>query len=119
MRNNIAPKVQLVSEPLRLWLDDDEENRKAPEGWLHVTWVPLAIHVARFYALIGEWEACDLDHDMGQDADGNDLPTGLDFVWWMVRTGTWPKRKPAVHSFNAYGGNAMREVIDIWWPRRA
>ena len=48
---------------MKLWLDDE---RSAPEGWVHATSVALAkVFAGAAYAL-GEFDMCSLDHDLGQ-----------------------------------------------------
>jgi hypothetical protein len=59
--------------PLRVWLDDDLEDRAAPEGWTHVTTAADAI------ALLdaGDVVEVSLDHDLGHD-ERHEPPTDGD-----------------------------------------
>lgn len=53
-----------------------------------------------------------LDHDLGEDKK-----TGYHLCLWMAKTGKWPTNKPLVHSQNPIGAEAMRFVIDRYYPK--
>ena len=98
--------------PLRVFLDEDLHNRRAPEGWLHVRTAQEAI------ALLdtGRVVELSLDHDLGDDLE---FGTGRDVVRWLVEQSEvngrdlWPNESIAVHSSNfSYGGQAMVGDID-------
>ena len=49
-----------MSESIRLWLDDE---RPAPDGWLHVRTAPEALSIIRG----GNVTEASLDHDLGDE----------------------------------------------------
>ena len=46
--------------PLRVWLDDDLEDRRAPEGWVHL----ISAREAAWALLTGRVVELSLDHDL-------------------------------------------------------
>lgn len=57
---------------MKLFLDDE---RSAPEGWIHVRWPEEAIEILKAGTVI----ELSLDHDLGDDAHG----TGYDVILWI------------------------------------
>lgn len=95
---------------LGVWLDDDLENRAAPEGWVHVTKAQEAV------ALLGAGDVIELslDHDLGDD----DLHgKGVDVLDWLCAQQEehnrilWP-RVTTIHSANASGRDTIVRVIE-------
>jgi hypothetical protein len=103
-------KQREESGPIRLWLDDDLVDRKAPEGWLQVTTAWAAI----------EWLDCEvvvalsLDHDLGDDER---FGRGIDVVNWLGEQQEvhdrplWPEQGITLHTANPYGRDAMARAI--------
>lgn len=56
--------------PLRVWLDDDVEDRAAPAGWTHV----ITAREACLLLATGRVAELSLDHDIGALEDGGDDP---------------------------------------------
>lgn len=110
-----------------LWLDD---VRDPPDDrWT----VVRTAEEAKAILASGPVEVASLDHDMGECEECvNSFPrrayrlvtgtcrhrmTGYDLVAWMVATGTWPRRKPAVHSESERGRVKMiAEIEEHWRP---
>lgn len=57
---------------MKVFLDDE---RTAPDGWVHVYWPAEAIALLQS----GKVEKLSLDHDLGDDARG----TGYDVILWI------------------------------------
>lgn len=97
-------------EPIRLWLDDDEVDRAAPEGWLQVTTAQAAIAWLDNENVI----ALSLDHDLGDD---DRYGRGIDVVNWLGEQQEvhdrplWPKEGITLHTANPYGRDAMARAI--------
>jgi len=92
-----------------LWLDD---FRPAPKGW---TLVKTA-EEAKKILLEGNVEKASLDHDLGQDRKGKELPNGTSLILWMIEKNIWPEYKPFVHSQNPYGRERMNGLIERYGP---
>lgn len=96
---------------LRVWLDDDLEDRVAPEGWTQVT---TAVEPIRLLA-DGQVVELSLDHDLGGD---DEFGRGLDVVDWLAeqqeRHGRdlWPRDGITLHTANSYGREAMARTIE-------
>jgi hypothetical protein len=101
---------------LRVWLDDDLEDRAAPAGWIHVTTAWKAIELLAS----GRVVELSLDHDLGDDKENG---RGTDVVDYIVGEQEvhsrvlWPRDGITIHSGNAYGRDAMRRTIRRYGPR--
>ena len=107
---------------IKLWLDDE---RPCPEGFTHARTAVEAIRLMAEHDV----EEADLDHDLGHcDActgcQGYKSTcgcachwTGYTVVLWMAASGTWPTKKPRVHSANPAGAANMRAVIERYFGR--
>jgi hypothetical protein len=105
------------SGPVRIWVDDDLVDRKAPEGWLQVTTAWAAI----------EWLDCEvvvalsLDHDLGDDQKNG---RGIDVVNWLGEQqevhgrALWPEEGITLHTANPSGRDAMARAIKADGGRR-
>jgi len=84
-----------------VWLDDE---RPAPDGWVHVRSVPLLM------SLFPKVDVISLDHDLGKDE-----LTGYDFLRWLeVQVGMGRvTRIPEIrlHTANPVGRKNMELVI--------
>jgi hypothetical protein len=93
---------------VKVWLDD---QRPAPEGWVHVRTPEEAIGVLRG----GGVEELSLDHDLGLDV-GERERTGYDVLLWLeaeVAAGrTHPPAVIAVHSGNVGAVRRMELAIE-------
>ena len=63
-----------------------------------------------------------LDHDMGQDENGNNLPTGYDLLNDLEDLAAkgydfWPTDGVIVHSANPVGSERMQVVIDRYYNK--
>lgn len=101
---------------LRVWLDDDLEDRAAPEGWVHVTTAWQAIELLDS----GRVVELSLDHDLGDDRENG---RGTDVVDYIVGEQEvharvlWPRDGITIHSGNAYGRDSMRRTIRRYGSR--
>ena len=98
---------------LRVWLDDDLEDRRAPEGWVHV----ISAREAAWVLLTGRVVELSLDHDLSAAGDAEVFGRGaqdVDFLDHMHGTGVltdWPTDGISVHSGNAGGRDAMSRAL--------
>lgn len=105
--------LQLTQHPigeLRVWLDDDLEDRAAPDGWIHVTTAWDAIDLLRTGRVI----ELSLDHDLGDDERNGRGTDVVDFIaeqQEVHRRSLWPRDGIRLHTGNAYGRDAMRRTI--------
>jgi hypothetical protein len=91
---------------MKLWLDD---VRVPPdESW---TWVKT---VEEAIALMdtGDVTEASLDHDLGTDQQGQELPEGRTLVYWMAENGCWPSDAITIHSANVVGVDYMVGMIE-------
>lgn len=93
-----------------VYLDD---VREAPPGWHRCRYIHEVVALIK----ANEVRRLSLDHDLGDDPNGNRCKTGLDLVLWMVENCRWPREKPVVHSMNPVGAEAMRHLIDKWFGK--
>ena len=63
-------------------------------------------------------EVCEasLDHDLGQDDDGKELPEGRTLVYWMAESDCWPSDTITIHSANVVGVDYMVGMIERYGP---
>lgn len=88
---------------MNLWIDDE---RKAPEGWLHA-W---NYHEALMYLSPGDIEWASFDHDLGL------AKTGYDIALHLAEYGGWPTEGIIVHSMNPVGAKNICGVVDRYGP---
>jgi hypothetical protein len=96
--------------PVKLWLDD---VRTPPDdSWTWVKSVDPAV------ALMERGQVTDasLDHDLGMDERGQELPEGRTLVYWMAEKDCWPSQSIAVHSANVVGVDYMVGMIERYGP---
>lgn len=112
-------KIQLTQYPLgdlRIWLDDDLENRVAPPGWIHVTTAWNAIDLLR----TGRVVELSLDHDLGNDERHGRGTDVVDFIaeeQELRGRRLWPRDGIRLHTANPYGRDAMRRTIRRYCKR--
>jgi hypothetical protein len=92
---------------VKVWLDD---QRAAPEGWVHVQTPEEAIELLRG----GEVDEISLDHDLGLDVGARER-TGYDVLLWLeAEVAAGRARPPAVmrvHSGNVGAVKRMEQAI--------
>jgi hypothetical protein len=106
----VTSSADTGSDVIRLWLDD---LRTPPDdSW---TWVKT---VADATALMeaGEVAEASLDHDLGEDVDGRELPEGRTLIYWMAEHECWPTKAITVHSANPVGVDYMLGMIERYGP---
>ena len=91
---------------MRVWLDDE---RTAPEGWVHARTPEEAIELLRG----GEVEELSLDHDLGL-AVGERERTGYDVLLWLeAEVAAGRAQPPAVMTLHSVGAvKRMEQAID-------
>jgi hypothetical protein len=74
--------------------------------------------VAEAIALMeaGHVTEASLDHDLGQDDDGKELPEGRTLVYWMAENNCWPSEAITIHSANVVGVDYMVGMIERYGP---
>lgn len=93
---------------LSLWLDD---TRSAPKRWDRVYNAQQAIEALDTKV----YKIASLDHDLDCYHNHNGQ-TGLTVVKWMVDHDVWPTQTIYVHSWNAWGAEAMVDLINEFGP---
>ncbi len=98
------------AEELRIWLDDDLVDRRAPEGWTQVTTAWDAIELLK----TGRVVELSLDHDLSDDerfGRGTDV---VDFIAEQQEAhgrDLWPREGISLHTANPAGREAMARTI--------
>jgi hypothetical protein len=100
-----------AAEPeLRVWLDDDLEDRAAPEGWAQVTTAWEAIELLRS----GRVVELSLDHDLSDDRRFGRGVDVVDFIAHQQEVygrSFWPRDGIRLHTANPAGREAMARTI--------
>lgn len=92
---------------MKIYLDDDAENRKTPEGYVRCFWPQEVIELLKNNRV----ELVSLDHDLGDDSIG----TGNTVVLWIeeqVYHNGFVPPKLIIHSANPVGRSKMQAGID-------
>ena len=98
------------AEEVRVWLDDDLVDRRAPKGWTQVTTAWDAIELLK----TGRVVELSLDHDLSDDkrfGRGTDV---VDFIAEQQEINDrhlWPRDGISLHTGNPYGREAMARTI--------
>ena len=88
---------------IKLYVDD---LRDCPEGYELARDMEEAIEMFDRYDV----DVLSLDHDLGEDAEGNLLPTGYDFVKYFCENGLYAG-KIYIHTDNGVGRANMYETL--------
>jgi hypothetical protein len=95
---------------IRLWVDDDLVDRRAPAGWIQATTAHAAIRALK----TGRVVELSLDHDLGHvDKDGR----GINIVNFLGHSrevrgrDLWPRDGITLHTANPAGRDAMARAI--------
>jgi len=85
---------------MKLWLDDE---RPAPEGWLHAetAWQAIA------WLASGKVVECSLDHDLGPERYGN----GYLVLKWLEEQAFFGRVKPLVINIHTANPAAMKRML--------
>ena len=95
---------------MKIWLDD---LRSPPDAsWTWVKSVAEAIGLMQS----GQVEHASLDHDLGMDPTGVEVPAGRRLVYWMAETNCWPSKSISIHSANIVGVEYMVGMIKRYGP---
>jgi hypothetical protein len=110
-REAVQGRRALTSQSqVKLWLDD---VRTSPDdSWTWIKTVDQAIACMN----TAQVTEASLDHDLGQDDDGNGLPEGRTSVYWMAENDQWPWKSITIHSANVVGVDYMEGMITRYGP---
>lgn len=100
-----------MAELLRVWLDDDLDERPAPDGWTHVTTAWEAIELLG----TGRVVELSLDHDLGDDEQfgtGHHVVTYLCEQQIAYNRILWPRDGLQLHTANARERDMMALTIE-------
>lgn len=89
---------------MKLWIDD---LRTPPSGW---TWAKTPDEAIDIINTSNKIDAISLDHDLGEDSDGQSLSTRP--VLLFLIENEIPVGEVFVHTANPVGGQWLREMID-------
>ncbi|OAS15027.1 hypothetical protein A8708_14240 [Paenibacillus oryzisoli] len=92
-----------MSVKVNLYLDD---LRDCPEGFIVARTIEEAIQCFQEHSI----ELLSLDHDLGEDENGNELRNGYDFVKYFCENGLRAS-KIYLHTDNPVGRNNMYETL--------
>jgi hypothetical protein len=99
---------------MRLWIDDDEEHRKPPKGWIWAKTLAEALEIVK----TGKVTHISFDHDLG--GDDKSMP-----VAWFIEDaafhGTMKPPEWRIHSANPVGRAnleaTMKSAMRYWRAR--
>lgn len=95
--------ILLISKDINLYVDD---LRDCPKGYTIARNVEEAIH----YITNHKVHILSLDHDLGEDKEGNLLPTGYDLVKYICEKGLRAD-KIYIHTDNGVGRENMYQTL--------
>jgi hypothetical protein len=106
----VIPATALPHDIVKLWLDD---VRQPPDpSWTRVK----TVAEARSLMESAEVLEASLDHDLGPDEHGAELPAGRTLVYWMAEHDIWPSEAITIHSANVVGVEYMTGMIERYSP---
>lgn len=89
---------------INLYLDD---IRPCPENFVPAKNIEEAKEIMKTHKVA----IFSLDHDLGQDEEGNILPTGYDFVKYLCETDLETCKAIFLHTDNPVGKENMRQYL--------
>jgi hypothetical protein len=101
---------------LRVWLDDDLVDRRAPSGWAQVTTAQEANDLLGTGSVV----ELSLDHDLGDDelyGRGVDVVDHIAERQVVDGVVLWPRDGITLHTANPSGRDAMRRTILRYAPQ--
>ena len=113
--NTVAPEQVVCAlrgaGELRVWLDDDLVDRRAPDGWVHVTTVAQAV------ALLNEGRVVELslDNDLSDDdryGQGKEVVDFLCEQQYAHGRDLWPRDGLTIHTANSQARDTMTRAIE-------
>lgn len=100
-----------LTENLRVWLDDDLLDRRAPDGWIHLR----SAREVCLLLLTGRVIALSLDNDLDGDIEfgtGFQVVDFLDERQGVAGEALWPREGITIHSANSSGRDRMTRAIE-------
>ena len=100
---------------LRVWLDDDLVDRRAPEGWVHLRTAREVCLMLLGGRVVEISLDNDLDNDPGSDAEFGAGYQVIDFLEEMHAVHgrpLWPRDGATLHTGNASGRRRMERAIE-------
>lgn len=113
----VPGSLQALDGDIRVWVDDDLIDRRAPSGWVQVT---TAAHANRLLDT-GRVVELSLDHDLGDDerfGRGIDVTTHLARRQESDDTVLWPRDGLTLHTANPSGRDSMSREIRRYAGKR-
>lgn len=105
-----------LEQELRVHLDDDIEDRQAPEGWIHL----CTVREVEFALVCGNVVELSLDSDLNGDRVYGQGYQVIDFLEEREAAGgrsLWPRDGITIHTANPSSRDKMRQAIETI-PRR-
>ena len=105
-----------LSAEIRVHLDDDIEDRQAPEGWIHL----CTVREVQLMLVCGNVVELSLDSDLNGDRTYGQGYQVIDFLEEREAMGTqalWPRDGITIHTANTSSREKMRQAIETI-PRR-
>jgi hypothetical protein len=99
------------SKETRVWLDDDLEDRTAPEGWLHLR----SVREVAMVLLLGNVVQLSLDSDLDGDVlfgRGYEVIDFLDNQEGIAGLSLWPRDGIILHTANSNARDRMRKALE-------
>lgn len=102
--------VQGPLAEVRVWLDDDFDDRAAPAGWIQVATADEVMRLLDTRHVV----ELSLDHDLGDDEHAG---RGIDVIDYLAEQqevhgrNLWPRDGITLHTANPYGRDAMARSI--------
>lgn len=96
---------------LRVWLDDDLEDRRAPDGWVHLR----TAREACLLLLNGRVIELSLDNDLNGDEEfgqGHQVVDFMEEVQGAYGRSLWPRDGLTIHSANAASKRSITAALD-------
>jgi hypothetical protein len=103
-----------LEDGLKVWLDDDLETRRAPEGWLHLRTARETCFLLRT-GLVAELS---LDNDLNNADNPSEFGSGYEVVDFLEEQhgaedrSLWPRDGIHLHTANSSAAKRMKQAIE-------
>ena len=114
LNDALGNRIPLEGE-LRVWLDDDLVDRRAPEGWVHLRTAREVCLILLTGRVIEISLDNDLDNEPGDDAEfgaGFQVVDFLEEMHALHGRPLWPRDGVTLHTGNASGRKRMERAIE-------
>lgn len=96
---------------LRVWLDDDLVDRRAPEGWVHLRTAREVCMMLLTGRVIEISLDCDLNGDI-EFGKGEEVVDFLEELWVSDNRYLWPPDGITIHSANSASRKRMTQAME-------